>query len=278
MTQSNVIAGVIAALLLLPTSPAPALLSQGITTELRSVVALSGTPELALCRVIETRRVGMVPYWISSPGYVLSDAPCNEARKWAPPIPVAVLKAEGQIDAAVPDVPRLSAAERAWGHLGLLLVIGFALATLTGALMRWRMRRVRMEILGLKDGPVFLMIDAMCHAAAVDPDPAAIAHIRDLARELTDLDYTSAHIEAVIDRTEGLRKPGDFHRFGVTLNARQKAMLLEGVLSVVMADGRLRETEGRFCRNMVRGLRLPRSEAWAARSRVLTRRAAAAPA
>ncbi|TFL18348.1 hypothetical protein [Jannaschia formosa] len=282
MTWSSPFAAVVAALLLLllPLSPAQLLLSDGMTTELRRVATLDGTPDLALCRRVETRSVGMVPYWVSSGGYVLSEAECDLQRHWAPPAPIPVLKAEGQLSQAVPDVPRFSIWERIRGHLGLLILAAFGLVSAGMSLARWRMRLVRMEILGLQDGPVFRLLDAMCHAAALasPPDPDVVLHIRDLARELTGLDYTGAHIEAAIERTEPLRKPGDFHRFGVSLKPRQKAMLLEGVLSVVMVDGRLREAEARFCADMVRGLGLARSEAWAARSRVLRRRAGAVPA
>jgi len=226
-----------------------------------------GTPSPGLCRVVEIRRVGMVPYWVSSRGYVVSDADCNEAFCWDPlvpvPVPASVLKAEGRLPQAVPDAPPFSFPERVRGHLGLLLLAAFCLASAGVVLGRWRMRLVRMEILGLRDDPVFRLLDQMRHAAALSmpPDPDAVAHIRDLGRELTGLDYTSAHVEAAIERTEPLRIPGDFHRFGVGLTPCQKTMLLEGALSIVMADGRLREVEARFCTDMISGLGLARPEA-----------------
>ncbi|PWJ22249.1 TerB family tellurite resistance protein [Jannaschia seohaensis] len=280
MMQTNPFAAMAAALLLLPTSPAPTLLSDRVTTELREVVHLSEVPDLSLCRVVETRRIGLVPYRRAALGYALSDTRCEGGQSWALTVPVATLRAEGHVEAWVPDAPRLSLGETVRGHLGLLALLAVCLASVGLAVMRWRIRLVRMEILGLRDGPVFRMIDAMCHAAAASDrsGPDAVEHIRDLACELTGMDYTTAHIEAVIARADRLQKAGDHHRFGVGLSARQKTMLLEGVLSVVMADGRLSMAESRFCADLARGLGLARAEAWAARSRVLRRRAGVAPA
>ncbi len=242
-----------------------------------SVVDGSG---LTVCHLVEERSIAYVPYWITSQGYVLSDTGCADGSYRTFTAPISELKGAGLLPADMPETPSFTTVERLKGHAAL--VIGGVLAAFGGiaTAMRGRRRSVRLEILGIEDGPVFKMIDAMCHAAKADGhcDPAEVAYIRDVARELTQLDFQDEHLEAVIERADKLGHAKDFQQFGKGLTPSQKSMILEGVLSVVLADGEMDRREKVFLDRMVIGIGLTQPDTDAAIQRVLSRRAAAVPA
>ena len=105
------------------------------------------------------------------------------------------------------------------------------------------------------------ILSAMCHVAKCNSSVAAneIALIRSTARQLTGRNYTATdvmHVVDSIDLSNGLG-PNDFIAFGKGLRDREKDLMLQGVLTVATAGGRMQPTEYAFATELAYGLGMP---------------------
>jgi tellurite resistance protein len=193
---------------------------------------------------------------------------------------LAVLKAAGSFPADLPDTPVFAPRDYAegfglWGLLAGLLSVFFVRRRLSG-----RKRKIRQAILTLEDSPAFRMIDVMCHAAIADGriDPREVAYIQEVARELTGLDYSEAHIRETIARADRLSRPEHLASFAKGLTLSQRHLILQAALSVVAADGQMEKRENRFIGLLLAGFRLTKDDLDQALRILASRRANAAPA
>ncbi|KIT14217.1 TerB family tellurite resistance protein [Jannaschia aquimarina] len=215
--------------------------------------------------------------------YALSREGCRDRGGEPLPMSVDTLQSIGRLPATLPAAPAFVPTERdklialgPWVAFGAILT----LVSLRRG-MRSRRRRIRREIMGLPDGPVFRLIDAMAHAAACDGDaaPEELEHILRVAREVTDLDYTADHISELVSRSERPRSVGAMRReFADGLTVAQGRLMLNAVLSVVAADGRMAGAEKRFVNRLTKALGFRRKEVRTALADMLSRRGDAAPA
>ena len=237
-----------------------------------------------LCHMVEIRSLwGILGIWAAPEAYVLSGSGCAGDAYWTLPAPVDEMAATGLLVDTVPEAPGYLAMPLgawrdgfgAWGLVGSVVAIGAAAAGLRG-----RRRRLRLEILGLEDGPAFRLIDMMCHAAIVDGDidDAEVAHIRDVARDVAQRNYTDAHIREAILRADKLSRTQHFAKVGRTLTEAQRRLVLQCVLSVVAADGRMTVAEQRFVGALMGGFALEKAALDDAMARAVTPRSGAAPA
>ncbi|MEM9796166.1 MAG: DUF533 domain-containing protein [Pseudomonadota bacterium] len=235
---------------------------------------------MSVCHLVKRRTVAFLGVSIESKGYVLSDNRCEGESYFSLAQPIEQLIADGYVPAATPTEPTFSPRELLEGYslwpLLALLVLGIGAA----AMMRKKRRDIRMQILSLEDGPVFRMIDMMCHAAIADGriDPAEVDFIRGLARELTGLDYQDAHITEAIERADKFTKPADFKDVARGLNHRQRHMILDAALSVVAADGEMSKKEKVFIGAMTTAFGLTTEDVEHTLNRFVIRRGGGAPA
>ncbi|MEL6586379.1 MAG: TerB family tellurite resistance protein [Pseudomonadota bacterium] len=233
-----------------------------------------------ICHLVDRTSLAFVPLWTSPGPYVYGAERCDAPGYAAMIAPVPSLKAMGAFPLHVPDTPTLTPLQIAEGFAGL---IALGLGLLFGGLkfaMRAKRRDIRLQILGIGDGPVFQMIDVMCHAALADgkTDPSEVTAIRELARNLTGLDFQDLHITEMVSRADRLTKPRDFVQFGRGLDAQQRLTILDGALSVILADGTLSPPEEEFLKNLTLGMKLPGQDVVGAVEAMLSRRSGAVPA
>jgi uncharacterized tellurite resistance protein B-like protein len=236
--------------------------------------APGGAP-FSLCHLTRKSHVLYLGYWRASLGYVLSDAGCDAGAAFyqIDAQGVGDARAAGLLPRTTPDTARMSLPDLVTGFAGLGLLAAL-LAGLSGArLMRRRNLMIRQEILNISDPAVFGFIDAMCHAARADQRTGddEIAHILHVARDLTGLDYTEAHIRAAIVHCPRLSQAHDFRRFGRGMTLGQRQMILQGALAVVAADGDMAPAEKRFLKAMAKGMGLAKPEVEAVVARAFAR-------
>lgn len=219
-----------------------------------------GGAPLALCHLTKHYHLAFIPAVRQSRGYGLSDAGCaTEAGYYEIDAQgIADAKAAGLIHRHIPLTPRLSLTEVATGFVWVWVAIAAAIAMILVAMDRRRRLTIRREILAIDNPAVFNFIDAMCHAAKADGRTAReeVEYIRDVARDLTGLEYTEQHIIEAISYCPKLSGAAQFRRFGSGLSTDQRKMILHGALSVVAADGTMTDSEKSFIGTMGKGMRL----------------------
>lgn len=137
------------------------------------------------------------------------------------------------------------------GCLGLIAVIIRRIKSLLGYDLRGPMRKKA----------ALRILSTMCHMAKCDGivDSIELTHIRTTVRRLTGRVYpTSEIIQMVdsIDLSEGLDEH-HFIAFGKGLRDREKDLMMQGVLSVATASGRLIPVEHAFATELAYGLGIP---------------------
>ncbi|UWQ18039.1 hypothetical protein [Jannaschia sp. M317] len=184
--------------------------------------------------------------------------------------PLLLLSApvKADIDPVAPHQHFLpTAVIEAFGKLNLLpWVAGLfalgAVALLATHRLRLRRRTLRREIMGLKDGPRFRVVDAMAHATwrkgKIDPDRLKRAH--EVARNTTKMDFDIDHIREVAHRADRVIFPGTFHYLGDNLNEAEKLVVFNAAVSVMLASGPLSPIDRSHLKTMASGLRLRRSD------------------
>lgn len=232
-----------------------------------------GGAPMALCHLTKHYHLAFIPAVRQSLGYGLSEAGCaTEAGYYEIDAQgIADAKASGLIHRHTPETPRLSLQEIATGFVWVWIVLAFGTHATLKALGRRRQLSIRREILGIDNDAVFTFVDAMCHAAKSDgrTAPEEITYIRDVARDLTGLDYTDRHIAQAIAYCPKLGDTKEFKRFGADMNRDQKLMILHGALTVVAADGEMSRSESTFIGNLASSMQLGRDDIDNVMTRVL---------
>lgn len=135
--------------------------------------------------------------------------------------------------------------------LGLIAVIIRRIKSLLGYDLRGPMRKKAAH----------RILSAMCHMAKCDSivDATELAHIRKMARHLTGRSYPNSdiiHVVDTIDMSAGLTEH-DFIAFGKGLRDREKDLMMQGILSVAIASGRMQPNEHEFATALAYGLGMP---------------------
>ncbi|SFR47055.1 Tellurite resistance protein TerB [Yoonia tamlensis] len=137
------------------------------------------------------------------------------------------------------------------GCLGLIAVIIRRIKSLLGYDLRGPMRKKA----------ALRILSAMCHMAKCDGlvDSIELTHIRTTIRRLTGRNYPTSEIiqmVSAIDMSEGLNEH-HFIAFGKGLRDREKDLMMQGILSVAIASGRLIPVEHAFATELAYGLGIP---------------------
>ncbi|MFQ1699311.1 TerB family tellurite resistance protein [Loktanella agnita] len=218
-----------------------------------------GLSSLSLCYV--TRDLLIMGHTLTSDiqGYALSSDGCNQQleRHFSPEqIVTAQSDRMNLIDPAIPPVARNSL-ERNIRNYGLWL--GVALALLAVIL-----RRIK-SLMGLDPrGPLRRkaaqrILTTMCHVAKCDGlvDAREMKLIARTARRLTGRVYPTSDVIRLADHLEIELTPHDFIGFGKGLRDREKDTMMQAVLFIAIADGKMLKSEYNFATELAHGLGMP---------------------
>lgn len=143
---------------------------------------------------------------------------------------------------------------------GILVVI--AVVLLIGHRLRLNRRVARLGIAGLRNGPRFRVVDAMCHAVwkGRKINETRLARALEIARGATDMDFSIDHIREIALRADRLIIPTNFYWMRDGLTVDEKMVIFNAALSVLLADGPLMRSDRAFLRTLARGLGLGRKQ------------------
>ncbi|WP_179378216.1 hypothetical protein [Jannaschia marina] len=129
---------------------------------------------------------------------------------------------------------------------------------LVGHRMRRRRRALRLEIAGLRNGPRFSAVDAMCHAVwkGRTIEAARLARALEIARDTTEMDFTASHLREIARRADRLILPTNFYWMRDGLTRPERMVIFNATVSVLLADGPLTRADRAFLRTLTRGLGL----------------------
>ncbi|SFJ40038.1 hypothetical protein [Jannaschia pohangensis] len=141
--------------------------------------------------------------------------------------------------------------------VSITLILAATFVTLVTRFRRKR-RIMRHELLELRNGPRFRMIDAMCHAArkANTISKPRLQRALEIARDATGKDYTLEQLNEVALLTDRVIVPTNFFWMRDGLNKGEKMVVFNSTASVLLADGPLTRSERTFLRILTRGLGL----------------------
>jgi hypothetical protein len=139
---------------------------------------------------------------------------------------------------------------------GCLAVI--AVTLLVGHRFRLARRKARIDIAGLRNGPRFRLVDTMCHAVwkGRKIDEARLTRALQIARDITQMDFTSDHLREIALRADRLIVPTNFYWMRGDLTRSERMVIFNATVSVLLADGPLTRSDRAFLRTVARGLGL----------------------
>ncbi|MGB3408028.1 MAG: hypothetical protein WBA67_11090 [Jannaschia sp.] len=137
-----------------------------------------------------------------------------------------------------------------------------AVIVLFGHKMRMRRRELRRAILGLPNGARFRVVDGMIHCVwhTRHIDPKRLKRALEIARNTTNMDYTTDHLREAAMRADRLIIPTNFRYMADGLTSSEKMLVFSSALSVLLADGPLSAHDRNILKILARGLRLRRDE------------------
>lgn len=143
---------------------------------------------------------------------------------------------------------------------GILAVI--AIGLFVGHRLRLKRRAARLGITGLRNGPRFRVVDAMCHAVwkGRKIDETRLARTLEIARDATEMDFSIDHIREIALRVDRLIVPTNFYWMREGLTVDEKMVIFNATVSVLLADGPLMRSDRAFLRTLARGLGLGRKQ------------------
>lgn len=143
---------------------------------------------------------------------------------------------------------------------GCLTVI--ALVLLVVHRLRIARRHARVAISGLKNGPRFRVVDAMCHALwrSHKINESRLSRALEIARDTTDMNFTKDHLREIAQRADRLIIPTNFYWMRDGLTGPERMVIFNATVSVLLADGPLLRADRAFLRTLARGLGLGRKE------------------
>lgn len=139
---------------------------------------------------------------------------------------------------------------------GCLVVI--AVTLLIWHRFRLTRRKARIEIAGLRNGPRFRLVDTMCHAVwkGRKIEEARLVRALQIARDSTQMDFTSDHMREIALRADRLIVPPNFYWMRADLTRSERMVIFNSTVSVLLADGPLTRSDRAFLRTVARGLGL----------------------
>ncbi|WGH80098.1 hypothetical protein [Jannaschia ovalis] len=128
--------------------------------------------------------------------------------------------------------------------------------------LRLRRRDMRRTVLGLSNGPRFRAVDAMCHAVwkGRGIHPKRLKRALEIARSLTDMDFTEDHLREAAQRADRIIIPINFRWMRKGLTQGEKMVVFNAALSVLLAEAPLSPSDRAFLMVLARGLGLKRDQ------------------
>lgn len=218
---------------------------------------------LSLCHLTKKTHIMFAGVWRSSLGYAMAVNKCDADRYY--PVnaqQLALGKTLGDFPQSLPEQPVLSVNEMIsgfWGLAAIVLLLGIAGVKWAGRSARTNKRVAEMK--GAAPAAIKAM-DAMCHAAKADGslDDSEIALMADIAQQMTGETFDQQRIRRMYDLAEDKPTDQQFTSFGRGLTPDQKRLVMQAVLMVVGADGRLDRRETAFVQKLAQGLRINAEE------------------
>jgi hypothetical protein len=163
-------------------------------------------------------------------------------------LPSAVSQALGQISAS------------SFALLAVPVLLGVVLAL--HHRMRLHRRELRREILNLRPGPRFSVMDAMIHCLRVDGKihDRRLSRALEIGRATTDMNYAREHLQEAALRADRITPPRGFAYLGQGLTQDERMVAFNAAVSVLLADGSLTPADRRLLGRLSRGLRLHRRD------------------
>lgn len=216
-----------------------------------------GETNMSLCYV--TRDFKILGYTLTSniQGYALSSSSCvSEPDRLFSPEQMETAQSLNLIDAGIPIVARNSL-ERNIQNYGLWAAVALALIAVI-------IRRIK-SLMGfdprgpMRNKAAQRVLSAMCYAAKCDGlvDSNELKLISRTARRLVGRMYPPSDIIRMSDHIELNLTPHDFIAFGKGLRDREKDIMMQAVLFIAMANGRMLPSEYEFVTELAHGLGMP---------------------
>lgn len=213
----------------------------------------------ALCQLTTTTSKFFINFWRSVDTYALAPNNCNATEYFSMSAEdIASAKAEGMIPASIPDEPKLSAMNMIQGMWGIGLGIGMIGFFGAQSFMSGKRRKERESLMGNVSPATMAILDAMCHAAKADGSISEdeVAQIAHAARELTGEEFDLATVRRIAELAETEVTEADCRRFIKPLADSQARVMMQGVLTVVAADGQLAGKEQEFVAKLMAAMKM----------------------
>ncbi|WP_341367024.1 TerB family tellurite resistance protein [Yoonia sp. BS5-3] len=189
-------------------------------------------------------------------GYVLSGDGCNTIARGFTEEQMITAQSLELVPADLPARARNSL-ERNVRNYGLWVAIGLSLIAVI-------IRRIK-SLLGydlrapLRSKASSRILMAMCHAGSASGVMASgeLAVVNNAARRLTRRNYQTSDVVRVADHLDPNLLPEDYIDLGKGLRDREKDTMMQGVLYVAMASGRMQNGQYHFATNLAHGLGMP---------------------
>lgn len=144
----------------------------------------------------------------------------------------------------------------------LAAIVGIGFALFFSWWLRLARRDARRQVTGLRNGPRFRAVDAMCHAVwnGRRIDEARLSRALQIARDTTDMDFTRAHLREVASRADRIILSTNFYWMRDGLTRPERMVIFNAAVSVLLADGPLVRADRTFLRRLARGLGLRQAD------------------
>lgn len=215
------------------------------------------TNNMSLCYVTRDFRILGLTLISNVKSYALADDGCTT-------VPTRTFTEEQMITAQsldlVPaDLPTMArnSLQRNLQNYGLWVAVGLALVAVI-------IRRIK-SLLGYDlRGPMrskasSRILMAMCHVGSASGVMASgdLTVVNNAARRLTRRNYQTSDVVRVADHLDPNLTPEDYIDFGKGLRDREKDTMMQGVLYVAMAGGRMLPGQYQFATELAHGLGMP---------------------
>ena len=229
---------------------------------------------LDLC-ILTTRRAvfGVINFWTTR-NYVLAHSQCTTDEDYEFQDGMMVeARAEGLIDAGVPDAPPWTPLDVLKGFWGIGLGLGFfGMGSITAQRFKLAAKR-RSHVLGQADTMGKRAGTAMAAAARADGRASTRqrAMIREVLNTLTADPLTEAEVNNVIKNTPKMKRE-QLEHLGVGVDLEDRMDLYQAAVLVTLVDSDPTGKERAFLSQLSRALRLNEAEAGTVYARALSSR------
>ena len=152
----------------------------------------------------------------------------------------------------VPDLMLVHLANVPWLSLGALPVLTVALAAMVHRRMAKARHKSRIALLGVGRGQAFMLVDVLCHAIRKGRSihPARLERALQIARDLTEMDYTEDHLREAARRADTIVTPLTFSWMRGALSDADRRRIFETTLAVMIEAGPLGHGDRAFLRTL----------------------------